>query len=175
MLNTVLLTGHLTEERLKQAATEINERESRENFSLIIDSRGGDMKPTIEFVEFLWAASCGPKSPRISGVKIYTAESAAAFIALSIPTYREMQKGSTLGIHRGAVILEASEFDLESGQVSNQETIDRFKQYGTYLSRILEEYDLSSDQKLMSQLYGSNWLRLSAAECLERRIVDRLF
>jgi ATP-dependent protease ClpP protease subunit len=174
MLNTVLLSGHLTEEKLKQAVREIQEREPPRQFSLIIDSTGGDMKPTLDFVEFLWASG-GPKGKLIAGVKIYNAESAAAFIALSVPTYREMRRGTGLGIHRGAVVLEASEFDLEGGKVSNTETIDRFKKHDAYLKKILDQCGLSTDSKSMAELYGSNWLRLSAKECLERGIVTRLF
>lgn len=174
MLNTVLLTGHLTEERLGQAISEIKEREPPRNFSLIIDSKGGDMNPTIGFINFLWS-SCGPNAELISGIKIYNADSAAALIALSVPAYREMRKGAELGIHRGSVILEASEFDLEGGKVSNQETIDRFKCHEVCLKRILDKCGLSSDQKLMAELYGSNWLRLSADECLKRGLVKLLF
>ena len=172
MLNTVLLSGHLTEERLKQAKKEIQERKPPRQFSFIVDSTGGDMKPTLGFVEFLWDSG---ESGNLSGVKIYNAESAAAFISLSFPTYREMRKGAELGIHRGAVVLEASEFDLEGGKVSNTETIERFKKHDIHLKRILDQCGLSADSKLMAELYGSNWLHLSAEECLKRDIVKRLF
>ena len=173
MLNTILLVSLLTDDRLKQAAREIQEREAPRSFSLIIDSPGGDMKATIDFVVFLWNAG-GPESQLISGIKIYNADSAAAFIALAIPTYREMRKGATLGIHRGSVILEASEFDADTG-VINQETLDRFKQHDAYLKRILDENGLLKDKKLMAELYGSGWLHLSADECLKRGIVKKLF
>ena len=174
MLNTVLLSGHLTEEKLKLVAQEIKEREPPRQFSLIIDSQGGDMKPTLDFVEFLWKNG-GSDNHFLSGVKIYNAESAAAFIALAVPIYREMRISAVLGIHRGSVILEASDFNLQNGQVENQETLNRFEKYSTYLKCALDQGNLSSDPKLMAELYGSNWLRLSAEECLKRGIVQKLF
>lgn len=173
MVNPVLLSRHLNEERLSQAREEIRALEPKSEFSLVIDSEGGDMKPALDFVDFLWNI----RGLYLGGVKIYNAESAAAFIALAAGTYTEMRKGAILSIHRGSVILEAADFDFESGKVVNRETIERFKKHERYLKQILESEDLklTSDKKAMAKLHGSGWLRLTAEECLERRIVKRLF
>ncbi len=170
MLNSVLLSGRLTEKRLCQATREIQNiaREPDRSFNLVIDSDGGDMKPTIEFVEFLWATGYEP------GVKIYHAESAAAFIALAVKAKKEMQRDASLDLHRGALWIEATEIDLESGKL-NEETLCRLKQYEAYLKQALGETGLLSDSKAMADLYGSGWLRLSADDCLARGIVQELF
>lgn len=182
MLNSVLLSGRLTEKRLCQATREIQNIASGfdRSFNLVIDSDGGDMKPTIEFVEFLWTLT-GAYEKRSARkkldppvVKIYHAESAAAFIALAVKARKEMQKGSTLDLHRGALWIEATEIDLDSGKL-NDDTLGRLKQYEAYLKQALGENELLSDSKAMADLYGSGWLRLSADECLKRGIVQELF
>lgn len=170
MLNSVLLSGRLTEKRLCQAVREIQNitNGSDHSFNLVIDSDGGDMKPTIDFVEFLWATRHSP------AMKIYRAESAAAFIALAVKGQKELQKDASLDIHRGALWIEATEVDLKTGKL-NDEMLSRLQQYEVYLKQVLRDVDLLSDSKAMADLYGSGWLRLSADECLKRGIVQELF
>lgn len=170
MQNAVLLSGQLNRSRLKQAIDEIDHMAINEQYCLVIDSFGGDMKPTVDFVKYLLDTG----KQRLTNIKIYNAESAAALIALSVSVYREMRKDAKLSIHVGSLILEASGFDSE-GKILSKETINKFRQYRDCLDQILEECKLSCDKKLMAELYGSNWLRLSPEECLRRGIVQRLF
>ncbi len=182
MLNSVLLSGRLTETKFRQAVHEIENIASgfRRNFNLIIDSDGGDMEPTINFVEFLWTVTGGYEKQTTQKklispiVKIYHAESAAAFIALAAKARKEMKTGAILNLHRGALFVEATEVNLETGKL-NEDSLSRLRKYEVYLKQVLQETELLFDSQAMADLYGSGWLRLSAHECLKRGLVHELF
>ena len=49
-----------------------------------------------------------------------------------------------------------------------------FKGTQPKLQEILERYKISDDVQKYTELYGSNWLRLSPEQCLELGIVDSI-
>jgi hypothetical protein len=103
-------------------------------------------------------------------VKIYEASSAAAYIALAIGGEREMAKKATLSLHRGEFILSPTKINPE-GKV-DESLITEFKKYDMALVETLKSVKLDDRT---DKLYASDWLHLSAEECLMRGIVQRLF
>src|SRR3989344_53480 len=172
-MSVVLLSGHLDEARLCRVQEEIWGGLDN-SCVLVIDSLGGDLQPTVDFVEEM-LDSVGVGRTVFSSMRIYNAESAAALISLALPAaVKEMREGAILGVHRGSVILDTSDLDLVNGSVANHATLALLRRHEATLKEALVKRDLSSDPKLMAELYGSNWLHLSAEECLRRGIVTRL-
>ena len=169
MNRVVLLRGFLDSRKIKRAIEEILSVSQGDMLTLVIDSDGGNLSPAIKFIEFL-------EKKRGHGImvnsRIYNAKSMASIIALSA-NFVEMDRGATLELHQGSLHLESSDFDL-SGQISN-DAMAQFVKYRQLLQNILDKYRIQQNPKMMAELSGSNWLKLSAKECKERYIIDEIF
>lgn len=172
MLNVVLLRGYLSKEVFEEAFQEIKWLDDEESKCvLVIDSDGGDFVPAMEFVRKV-------KKLDIRFVlKIYNAQSAAAFILLSLlredNEYAEMKRGSRISFHRGYLNkLEVSELSDE-GQVPLA-MLRAIRAYNDELDMLLKQWGIE-DPKLLAELHGSGWFNLSTERCLQYGIVRELF
>ena len=175
MANAVLLKGFLDREKIYAAVRDISLclTMGEQEVILVIDSDGGNISPAVDFISFMEKSEKHGLS-RL-GVKIYNAKSMAALIAIAVtlPEYREMSEKTILEFHRGTLQLEASDFDLKTGQIS-PEILEQFVTYNDILRASLGSR-ISDNQKLMAEFYASNWLRLSAERCLELGLVGKIF
>lgn len=169
MINSVLLQGFLAKEQLKQSLAEIREISLKQKtISIVISSNAGDAVYAVEFVE----AARGLAHAHYE-VKIYEASSTAAYIALALGEEKEMSRNATLKIHRGEMRLSPSQISPE-GKI-DEDLVNNFKRFDRSLVDVLKKTKLNEDQDLMSRLYATDWLCLSARECFRRGIVQRLF
>jgi len=169
---TLVLLNDFIDNNLVQRIKEfIGLQPTREEFVLVIDSDGGNLSPAMDFVSYM--KTLEGVGLHIS-VHIYNAKSMAAVIALSLGSNRRMSKTGSLELHRGSLTLEASDFDLETGKISSR-VLSQFKMYDILLQRILIEYGISKEPKMMAELHGSGWLKLSPEKCLEFGLVQELF
>jgi len=175
VINSVLLQGYLDKGKLNRALEEIHSISSepkpghdyRAVVNVAIASDGGDGPSAVGFVE-------AANHLAHFQIKVYEASSTAAYIALALSAIcREMNRDATLGIHRGEITLSPSQID-PSGKI-DQPLIDSFKAYDGALVAVLKDQELGNDKTLMAELYASDWLRISAKECLRWGIVQRLF
>ena len=170
----VLLKGYLDSFKINKAREEISTLKrpmvrERDELTLIIDSDGGNIAPALEFIEFLGTI----RSRAEITSRVYNAKSMAAVVAFTADNI-EMDKDGTIDIHRGSLQLEASDFDLGTGQISENALL-QFRKYDEILKQILEKYGICQSQKLMAELYGSNWLKLDADKCREHCLVNKIF
>lgn len=166
-INTVLLYGHLSEKELEDAASEIRDLEGE--YSLVIESKSGDIEPAMDFMESLWAGG----GRNLAGVKIYNAQSVAALIALCVQTYREISRGAILRIEQASTVIEAIDVDLENGTL-DQEVLGTFRKYDTYLRNVLESCRLYENRFYVNKL-EAGFLELNARQCLDLGLVKRIF
>lgn len=174
MINAVLLEGFLSKEKLRMALEEIRAiGEYRDgSLCLIISSAEGDALAAVSFVESIKLDTYVHDMI----VKIYEANSTAAFIVLALYdhlSFVEMKKDAVLGIHRGEIRLSPTQVSPDGKIDENLATC--FRKYDAALVRAIKKTKLAEDEKLVSELYATDWLRLSAEECLKRGIVQRLF
>jgi ATP-dependent protease ClpP protease subunit len=136
-----------------------------DNVLIIIASDGGDAVSAVDFVRELNGL------PLEYEIKIYEAISAAAYIALATKSKMiEMSKDATLEIHRGELNVSPTDID-KNGRLDNN-LLKNFRKYDTALIELMEKFNLGDRT---DELYASDWLRLSARECLERGIVQKIF
>lgn len=173
MINTVLLQGFLSKENLEQSFNEIRDISRQAcNLVLVVDSTEGDALAAVSFVDRIKFDS----DIQTVEIKIYKASSTAAFIVLALRdhlTKVEMNKNTVFGIHRGEIRLSPSQ--ISEKNVVDKSLTDSFRRYDTALVDALQTTELYKDEKLMAELYATDWLRLSAQECLRRNIVQKLF
>jgi len=136
-------------------------------------AEGGYLAPALDILQHFGKAS--EYDVKIRTV-VYTAHSMAAIIALLAGPVenRVMMKTGSLKFHLGNLELEAgSDFDVTTGVIAPAIMI-QFRTYKLLLDNLLEHYGLTKDANAMSQLYGTNWLQVSAEKCLELGMVSRL-
>lgn len=167
-INSVLVEGHLTDSLLEETCREIGDvaRAGMKSCTLIVKSHGGDMVPAMKFVAAARAL------PLEFDVKVYNAQSAAAFVALSLRHCAEMKRGTVMGFHRG--YLKVEEPDISTSREVPKAMYEALLEYNGELDALLERNGVS-DPKLLAQFYGGGWMMLSADECLKYGIVQRLF
>jgi ATP-dependent protease ClpP protease subunit len=168
MISTVLLEGYLSEKVLKGALQEVSEvaGAGKRACVLVVCSPGGDIVPAMEFVVM------AKMLPLLFSVKVYNAQSVAAFITLSLRPHAEMKRGSVMGLHRGRLKVEAPDLSRE-GQVP-EAMLKALLEYNRQLDEVLSRNGIA-DPKLLAKFYGSGWLDLSADQCLEYGLVKKLF
>ena len=171
-METVLLSGVLNREVVEKAKNEIDyAAQKTTEINLIVKSNGGHVVPVIDLINTL--NDLRNRNLKFS-VKIYEAQSMAAVLALSIRCHRSMSQDTTIGLHRGSLQLEATDFDLETGQISD-EILDSFRKYSKHFEKILKEYGISNNKSLITVLYATNWIQLTPAQCLGFSIISELF
>lgn len=169
MITSVLLRGYLSKKEFEEAFQEIDRFDLFDDEGeciLVVDSDGGDFQPAMEFV-----GKVRELGTRVL-VKVYNAQSAAAFVALSLKHYAEMKGGTVMGFHRGFFKLEAPDISYD-GKVPEPKLL-ALREYNAELEGILSKCGVK-DPKLLAELYGRGWLNLSAELCLELGLVNRLF
>ena len=165
----VLLCGPLTKSNLESAWQEIIAYQEQTNggpqsVTLVINSEGDGYR-ALEFVDRM------EKSGITFSAKIYRANSGAALIAMAAKE-REMVAGGELEIHLGSVTIEANEID-DTGQVTERLRI--FLTAGREKTLALMAKCGFKDQgPHIDTLFATNWLLLTADECLALGIVKRI-
>ena len=159
----VLLRGPITEGSLKETWREVEYyRETGDcDITLVIDSTGGNSAEALGFIEKI-------KNSGINiSAKIYHAESAAAFIAL-VANEREIVRNGRLVIHLGSVGVESCDI-AEDGTIPKEyrATVKKFR------DAVLNAAALPPGS-YVDRLLATNWLDLSAEECLRLGIVQRI-
>lgn len=164
MIPVVLLDENLSRARLKRALDEIRTLAGTNNIAIVIKSTAGDGVAAVDFTEEVHKLGLKLR------VKIYEASSAAAYIALALGDDREMRADSTLSIHRGEIHLSPSEISPDNKV--NEGLVKSFRRYDIALTTAINAVGLHGRK---DELYATDWLRLSADECLKLGIVKRLF
>jgi ATP-dependent protease ClpP protease subunit len=168
-LPVVMLLDHLN--RLTYDAVQIEMRRlAKENPGsrciLVVNSNGGAGVSAVDFVNHVRILDLK------FSAKIYEAKSAAAFIAFSIADDIELLSSAEIGFHLGEIPVNAND-------VSSDEMIAKMREslrgYNNAMNNLMEKLGIDKDKHLMAELHGSGWLRISAKECFERGLVQRLF
>lgn len=168
MVNSILLRGWLSKESIVMSAAELTALKlaGQNKADLVIDSTEGDAEAAVAFVEF-----CREIRLDLS-IKIYEAKSAAALIAISIDSYREMSRDKELGLHRPDFRVSPTQVD-QDGKI-DKPILEKFKQYDTMLLASMKRVGLG-DSAFTTPLHATDWLCLPAEVCLRLGIVHRLF
>jgi ATP-dependent protease ClpP protease subunit len=172
----VLLQGNVDDllcSSILHTLSSVYSKKEKLELLLVVDSPGGQTKAALDFILRL-------KQYESQGLKltvqIQNAHSAAALIALSVGERRTMHYSGKLSLHTGHLrTIEASDFDEKTGQIKNDQVLAEFRRYQCVLETILTKFGLDTNQKLMGTFYGSNWLKLNAAECKALGLVDFVF
>lgn len=178
MTEVVLLSGFLNKEKMEKTKRQISSPNKvwgngkNHDLVLVIDSEGGNVSPTLDFIDFL------DEIKQKNGVgiisQVYNASSAAALIALSGDELW-LDKDGSIDLHLASPQkMEASDLNLSSGQISSQ-ILEQLRRYDQYLRKVLEECGLSQDPRLTGELYGSNWLRFNSERAVKHCLVNGLF
>ncbi|MDO8728286.1 MAG: hypothetical protein Q7K26_00175 [bacterium] len=169
-LPIVLLSGKLSQEVYEEIGRDILRIKNDTSVSqcnLVMQSHGGDIVSALNFVD--WAKTLGIKF----SAKIYEAQSAAAYVAFSLADEIELKSSAETGFHLGEIPLGVNDI-LPNGQIP-QPMRENVSKYTNAMTNLMRKLGIDTDQFLMAELCGSGWLRLSAKECLERGLVQRLF
>ena len=169
MINAILLEDFLTKQKLRRISEEIGSIAASLQYkfiSILILSDGGDAISAVDFVETMAVVPIKFK------IKIYRAGSAAAYIALALSDKREMSRDATLGLHRGEIRLSPTQISPD-GKI-DENLVKGFKKYDTALIETMGKNGLNG-LCASSYFYATDWLRISARECLKRGIVQKLF
>jgi len=171
-LNAVLIDGSITADSLKRATEEIVEVGRRgEQFSLLINSLGGDLQRTLDFVDFL---TSDENLHGLQCIRIYQSGSAASYLALSLNVPREMRWNSAFGLHLGS-IGRVEIIDLEDEGRIREESFARFIGYFDKLMSLVLRLGVLTREEIRDTLIRYGQFELPAKECLRRGFVHRLF
>lgn len=174
IIQNVLITGDLDDARLCRAKGELADVCALPaeicRPTIVIDSNGGSVAALHNFLESISQDPRTRAALERAKVKIYNAQSAAAVIALTFGSKREMACGSVLGFHMPSISLLIGEVDRDN-RVSPS-VFEPSLKTAQMVERLVERYGLH-DRK--AELYCSGWLRVTAQECLSRGLVDRLY
>ena len=105
-------------------------------------------------------------------VKIYNAQSAAAIIALFVGRYREMAADTAIGLH--LPLLTVDPFSVDADNHLTGCSLESCRTTVELVEGVMRRCGLD-EPELKSELHQSGWLRLAAAECSKRGLVNRLF
>ncbi len=171
-MGAILLNNQLNAETLDQAKKEVHGYlRKREKFTLVVNSSGGDIEATFDFIDFLNESR---RIDLVEEVKIYNSGSAATFLVLSIPSRRTMFWKSKLGIHLGCVTkLEFHELGPK-GQIP----ADHFARLNAYYDRLMKLIVVQrvlSDYEMREILILKGHMEITSKDCLRRRVVQSLF
>jgi len=171
----VLMVGEVNRKSSAQVMSEIANSDHH-RVTLVIKSDGGEIDSALELIRKINHWRNDVTIQRAVSVHIYEAKSVAAVIALSIaePEDIAIHTEGTIAFHRGTLILEYSDYDLETG-VIRTEVLDVMKTYREMLWNILERHSLDKDSNLMAEFFGSNWLRFDAKACLAHGLAGTIF
>lgn len=169
-MHAILLDGYLTAKRLSDALREIERyfKEPRGGplmLTLVLNSQGGETAATRELVTHLAESDCALSA------KIYRAESAAAFIALSAET-REMVQNGIFRIDLGGQYI-ASNMLITPERASDQ-IVAEAREWRAAVFALLKKRGFPNDGELMTRLLAHNELSLTPKECLEIGLVQRI-
>jgi hypothetical protein len=177
MIRTVLISGRITKAQLERRLQEVREicthSSADQKLVFVFDSPGGDGFASRTFVESLLHDDSTRYFVERAEVKIYCAYSAAAYLAFSVGSLREIEAEGKIGFHMGELNVDFWEIDKE-GRLSTP-LLEKYRLFHEALLKLLATLRLASDPKLNAELWASGWLYLTAEECLERRLVHGLF
>lgn len=177
MIRSVMMSGSLNQARLACALGEIIDIGATiapdQRLAVVFESDGGDVGALLDFLDCVWPDDHTRALLEQAEVKIYKADSAAAFLAFSIGSRREMAADSSISFHLPQLDLQIGDVDPE-GRIWVRRIAEGCQKYETLLAQLMQRYQLS-DPELKAELYSSGWLKLSAPECLKRGLVHELF
>ena len=167
----LLIDGPLTVERLKTAWREIEKIGKRpkpgmRSVILILNSPGGEMEAALETVKRLDALGC-PFT-----VKIYRAESAATFIALSARK-RVIVREGVFRLHLGDALIPSNM--LVTTEKVARPIVEEAKRWRAHMFALLEKRGFPQSGPLMNRLLVRNELLLKPEECLKIGLVTDIF
>lgn len=135
------------------------------HITFVINSSGGETAPARELIELATRYRCGLSA------KIYRAESAAAFIALSAEQ-REIVRDGSFRIDLGGTYIPSNM--LLTKERIPPSTIDEARVWRAAVFSLLEKRGFPQQGKLMARLLARNELSLTAEECLEIGLVQTI-
>jgi len=173
MTNCVLICGALDEASLKRAEGELfgSVAAGARELTLVIDSGGGLCAFGLEFIEAL--RLCEAEGVEISA-RIYDALSMAALIALAVHGPRVLASDGRLGFHRSRILVNAYDFDSDSGLLCER-LRDQTDKYANHLNKVLAQYGFADDTEMMTTLRETNWLTFGAPAALKYGMVREIF
>lgn len=141
------------------------EAPGRLRITFVINSPGGETRPARELIDFVTRNHC------VSFAKIYRAESAAAFIALSAEQ-REIVQGGFFRIDLGGTYIPSNM--LLTKERIPPSIIDEARVWRATVLDLLKKRGFPQHGKLMAHLLAQNELSLTAEECLEIGFVQAI-
>ena len=177
MIHSLLVSGFLDDARLTRLLGEIVEIVAfvgaGEELTIVFDSAGGSTSATVAFLEILMENDSTRTLLQQSRVKIYRADSGAAFLAFSVGSWREVAADADICFHLPLVRLRYWQIHRDR-RICLPEVVGVCTKYHALLARLFAEQALEPDD-LISKLDSTGYLHLSAEECLQRRLVNAIF
>ena len=166
----ILLDGGLTARRLTEAWREAERyfEEPRGGplaLVLVLNSEGGDTVATREFMKRFMESDC------TLSAKIYRAESAAAFIALST-AHREIVRDGVFRIHLGGRYIESNM--LVTPKRVSDPIVEEAERWRTDVLALLEQCGFPKEGEPWTRLLAHNELALTPARCAELGLVHKI-
>ena len=179
VIETILISGLLTEERLHRALQELrNIAETSADLEVVflIDSPGGGISCTLEFLDAVLREDGLCRLAERAMVKIYEAHSSAAYLAFSLGATHELAAQASVGFHLGKIQVQTGNPEqlLPDGRVSPK-IMETWRRYQSAVFRLAKRLGLDDNPNLTGKLAASGRVELTAEECLRRGIVNRLF
>lgn len=166
----ILLDGYLTAKRLAEAAREMGRYFDKPRggplaLTLVLNSPGGETAAARKLVTLITESDCALSA------KIYRAESAAAFIALSAET-REMVLDGTFRIDLGGRYIDSNM--LVTPERASDQIVEEAREWRAAVFAILKQRGFPQDGELMTRLLARNELTLTPEKCLELGLVQKI-
>lgn len=167
---TILLSGYLTTERLREARRELVRYEERigdghSELTLVIASEGGEAEAAIAFGKRV------QKSPLYSRAKIYCAKSAGALIAM-MTKEREIVRDGVFTVNLGSAEIDSS--TLITPEKVPAPIVEQAKRLRATVFDYLHALGFPKEGPYMQKLLTQNRLTLTAEECHTLGLVKRI-
>jgi hypothetical protein len=170
-MKVILIEGGITRKMIDTVKSNIlSLHQQDEVFTMSIDSQGGEIKPIIEFVEFM---NSQPTLYGLKRLKIYNSGSAASFLALSLRVPKEMRRKSSFGLHLGSIgRVEFAELDSE-GRIP-KDKFDFFLNFFDRQMNLVFEHKLLKTSEIRT-LLTTGFVAISSLKCFNRGFIEKRF
>lgn len=179
-IRTILISGLITDKRLRCVLQELRDIAARasadDRVVLLFDSPGGDICAVVNFLQAIERDAGLRSLAQQAEIKIYEAHSAAALLAFSLGSRREIAAKAKAAFHLGQITVQVGDpTQLEPGGLVSVPVLAPWLKYRSMVAELTKRLGLASDSKLDTELWATGRLELTAEECLKRGLVQRIF
>jgi hypothetical protein len=175
-----LISGWLTKERLDQIIEELRNIASNsspdDKLTFVFNSPGGEWRPVLKFLGTALGEERTRSLVEHAEIKIYEANSVAAFLAFTLGSGRELAADTKISLDVGKIEAQFGNPDHidQDGRLATW-IFDEWREYRSAVYSLVERLGLNADPILSTRMAACGGLELSAQECLRRGLVSRTF